>query len=180
MQIQAVTADCDTCQQCQLLGQYVPNIARQVQGLTGGHFITCTMIPMGGDGRESAVKAVLWAWGKNCIAYDGTRGTTCRDLSRCGHRLHCMFMPMVCNTGQVYLSVGTGCQGLQDNHRHGQVEIMLNATRFALRLVTESAYLCLDLGISLFVNCHAWGLPASYKGRGLPVSLVEVQRLMTA
>ena len=36
MQIQAVAADCDTCQQCQLLGQYVPNIARQVQGLTGG------------------------------------------------------------------------------------------------------------------------------------------------
>ena len=57
---------------------------------------------------------------------------------------------------------------------------MLNATRFALRLVTKSAYLCLDLGISLCVNCHAWGLPASYKGRGLPVSLVEVQRLMTA
>ena len=158
MQIQAVAADCDTCQQCQLLGQYVPNIARQVQGLTGGHFITCTMIPMGGDRRESAVKAVLWAWGKNCIAYDETRGTTCRDLPRCGHRLHCMCMPMVCNTGQVYLSVGTGCQGLQDNHRHRQVGIMLNATRFVLRLATESAYLCLDLGISLCVDCHMWGL----------------------
>ena len=57
-----------------------------------------------------------------------------------------MSMRMVCNTGQVYLSVGTGWQGLQDNHRHEQVGIMFNATRFALRSVTGSAYLCLDLG----------------------------------
>lgn len=35
---------------------------------------------------------------------------------------------------------------------------MLNATRFVLRLATESAYLCLDLGISLCVDCHMWGL----------------------
>ena len=55
---------------------------------------------------------------------------------------------------------------------------MLNATHFALRLVTESAYLCLDLGISLCVNCHAWGLPMSYKGYGLSVSTVKVRRLM--
>lgn len=55
---------------------------------------------------------------------------------------------------------------------------MLNATRFALRLVTESAYLCLDLGISLCVNCHTWDLPMSYKGHGLSVSTVKVRRLM--
>ena len=72
-----------------------------------------------------------------------------------------MFMLMVCNTGQVYLSVGTGGQGLQDNHRHGQVGIMLNATRFALRLVTESACICWDAGISLFEWRYAWDLPMS-------------------
>ena len=79
-------------------------------------------------------------------------------------------MRMVCNTGQVYLSVGTGCQGLQDNHRHRQVGIMLNATRFVLRLATESAYLCLDLGISLCVDCHMWG-PAHVVKRAWAVCL---------
>ena len=49
---------------------------------------------------------------------------------------------------------------------------------FCPAIGTESACICWDAGISLCVNCHAWGLPASYKGRGLPVSLVEVQRLM--
>ena len=56
---------------------------------------------------------------------------------------------------------------------------MLNATRFALRLVTESAYLCLDLGISLCVTVMRGPCRVIIKGVDC-LSAGRVQRLMTA
>ena len=49
---------------------------------------------------------------------------------------------------------------------------------FCPAIGTESACICLDAGTSLFELRYAWDSPMSYKGHGLSVSLVEVQRLM--
>ena len=49
---------------------------------------------------------------------------------------------------------------------------------FCPAIGTESACICWDAGTSLFELRYAWDSPMSYKGHGLSVSLVEVQRLM--
>ncbi len=49
---------------------------------------------------------------------------------------------------------------------------------FCPAIGTESACICWDAGISLFELRYALDSPMLYKGHGLSVSLVEVQRLM--
>lgn len=71
------------------------------------------------------------------------------------HRLHVSAFA-VCRMAQAFLSVWTSCKTRQNSQRVWFVGIMFNAARYVLRLVTESAYICLDLGISLFVSAMRW------------------------
>ena len=94
------------------------------------------------------------------------------------HRLHEKSLPVVWRKEWGVLSVGTDHDMRQDCHRQGQVGIMFICDPFCPAIGTESACICWDAGISLFELRYAWDSPMSYKGHGLSVSLVEVQRLM--
>lgn len=94
------------------------------------------------------------------------------------HRLHEKSLPVVWRKEWGFCLLGQTMICGRIAIGRDRWELCSYATRFVLRLVTESACICWDAGISLFELRYALDSPMSYKGHGLSVSLVEVQRLM--
>lgn len=94
------------------------------------------------------------------------------------HRLHKKSLPVVWRKEWGFCLLGQTMICGRIAIGRDRWELCSYATRFVLRLVTESACICRDAGISLFELRYALDSPMSYKGHGLSVSTVKVRRLM--
>ena len=77
------------------------------------------------------------------------------------HRLHGKSLPMVWRKEWGFCLLGQTMNGGRIAIGGDRWELCSYATRFVLRLVTESACICWDVGLSLFEWRYAWDLPMS-------------------